>query len=98
MDINEFMNEFMNDKSKKKYEVDIGTTLLRLLEISTRNQRYIRTLFERQLEIESLLKGRTESDLDEHFRDKVYDIENQIWELAKQDYHKLLDQVLDNKK
>jgi hypothetical protein len=92
------LDDFMNNKSEIKHEVDIGIALLRLLEMQTRNQRYIRTIFEKQLEIKSLLKGKTESDFDESFRDKVFDMEKKIWELGKEDYHKLLDQVLDNKK
>ena len=66
------------------------------MEISTRNQRYVRTISQTQLELKELLKGKVESDLDESFRDKVFDIEKQIWELGKEDYHKLLDQILDN--
>jgi hypothetical protein len=66
------------------------------LEISTRNQRYVRTILQTQLELKELLKGKVESDLDESFRDKVLDMEKQIWELWKEDYHKLLDQILDN--
>lgn len=66
------------------------------MEISTRNQRYVRTILQTQLELKELLKGKVESDLDESFRDKVLDMEKQIWELWKEDYHKLLDQILDN--
>jgi hypothetical protein len=48
------------------------------LEISTRNQGYVRTISQTQLELKELLKGKVESDLDESFRDKVLDMEKQI--------------------
>jgi hypothetical protein len=91
------IDEFMNNKSETKYEVNIGNALLRILEISNRNQVFIQNIFERQLEIKSLLKGKTESDFDESFRDKVFEMEKDIYEISKTDYHKLLDQVLDKK-
>ncbi|OAD44599.1 hypothetical protein [Polaribacter atrinae] len=91
------IDEFMNNKSETKYEVNIGNALLRILEISNRNQVFIQNIFERQLEIKSLLKGKTESDFDEYFRDKVFEMEKDIYEISKTDYHKLLYQVLDTK-
>ncbi len=90
------LDEFMNDNSEKGFNVNVGNALLRILEMSTRNQRYVRTILQTQLELKELLKGKIESDLDENFHDKVYGLEKQIWELGKEDYHKLLNQVLDN--
>jgi len=90
------IDEFMNDKSEKGFNVNVGNTLLRILEMSTRNQRYVRTILKNQLEIKQLLKGKVESDLDEEFYDKVHELEEKIWKLGQEDYHKLLDNILDN--
>jgi len=89
------IDEFMNDKSEKGFNVNIGNALLRILEISNRNQRYIRTILQSQLEIKELLKGKVESDLDDNFYDKVHDLEKKVWKLAESDYHDLLDKVID---
>jgi hypothetical protein len=90
------IDEFMNDKSEKGFNVNVGNALLRILEMSTRNQRYVRTILKNQLEIKQLLKGKVESDLDENFYDKVHDLEKEIWKLGQEDYHKLLDNILDS--
>ncbi len=89
------IDEFMNDKNEKGFNVNLGSALLRILEISNRNQRYIRTILQTQLEIKELIKGKVESDLDEGFYDKVHDLEKEIWKLSESDYHDLLDKVLD---
>jgi hypothetical protein len=90
------IDEFMNDKSEKGFNVNVGNALLRILEMSTRNQRYVRTILKTQLELKELLKGKVESDLDENFHDKVNDLEKKIWKLGEEDYHKLLDNILDS--
>ena len=90
------LDEFMNDKSEKGFNVNVGKALLRILEMSTRNQRYVRTILKTQLELKELLKGKVESDLDEHFQEKVYALEKQIWDFGEEDYHKLLENILDN--
>lgn len=90
------IDEFMNDKSEKGFNVNVGNALLRILEMSTRNQRYVRTILKNQLEIKQLLKGKVESDLDEDFYDKVHDLEQEIWKLGQEDYHKLLDNIFDS--
>ena len=90
------LEEFMNNKSEKEFNVNVGNALLRILEMSTRNQRYIRTILKNQLEIKQLLKGKVESDLDENFYDKVHNLEQEIWKLGQEDYHKLLDNILDS--
>jgi hypothetical protein len=90
------IDEFMNNESEKGFNVNVGNALLRILEMSTRNQRYITTILHKQLEIKQLLKGKVESDLDESFYDKVHDLEEEIWKLGQEDYHKLLENILDN--
>ncbi len=90
------IDDFINDNSEQQFKVNVGNSLLRLLEVTTRNQRYLRTILQTQIEIKSLLKGKTESDFDDEFYDRVYDIEKKIWENAQIDYHKLLDNVLDS--
>jgi hypothetical protein len=89
------LDEFMNDKSEKGFNVNVGNALLRILEISTRNQRYVRTILQTQLELKELLKGKVESDLDENFHNKVHALEKQICDLGSEDYHKLLDNILE---
>lgn len=64
--------------------------------MSTRNQRYVRTILQTQLELKELLKGKVESDLDENFQERVHLLEKQIWDLGREDYHNLFDDILDN--
>ena len=89
------IDDFMNDKNEKGFNINVGNALLRILEISNRNQRYVRTILQTQLEIKALLQGKTQSDLDDEFYDKVHDLEEKVWKLAESDYHDLLDKVLD---
>ncbi|PIY12272.1 MAG: hypothetical protein COZ18_02495 [Flexibacter sp. CG_4_10_14_3_um_filter_32_15] len=89
------IDDFMNDKNEKGFNVNVGNALLRILEISNRNQRYVRTILQTQLEIKALLQGKTQSDLDDEFYDKVHALEEKVCKLAESDYHDLLDKVLD---
>jgi len=89
------IDDLMNDNNEIGFNVNVGNALLRILEISNRNQRYVRTILQTQLEIKELLKGKVESDLDDNFYDKVHDLEKKVWKLAESDYHDLLDKVLD---
>lgn len=85
--------EILKNSGNEKFEVNIGVSLIRLLEITNRSQEYLREIFKEQLVIKEMIKGKTE--LPEGFEDKLFDLENKIWEASQTKYHKLLDGILD---
>lgn len=85
--------EILKNSGNEKFEVNIGVSLIRLLEITNRSQEYLREIFKEQLVIKEMIKGKTE--LPEGFEDKLYDLEKQIWDASQVKYHKLLDGILD---
>ena len=85
--------EILRNAGNEKFEVNIGVSLLRILEITNRSQEYLREIFKEQLVIKEMIKGNTE--LPEGLQDKLYDLEKQIWDASEIKYHKLLDGILD---
>ena len=85
--------EILKNAGNEKFEVNIGNSLIRLLEITNRSQEYLKEIFKEQLVIKEMIKGKTE--LPEGFEDKLYDLEKQIWDASQVKYHKLLDGILD---
>jgi hypothetical protein len=85
--------EILKNAGNEKFEVNIGVSLIRLLEITNRNQEYLREIFKEQLIIKEMVKGKTE--LPEGFEDKLFDLETKIWDASKVKFHKLLDGILD---
>ena len=85
--------EILKNAGNEKFEVNIGVSLLRLIEITNRSQEYLMEIFREQLVLKEMLKGQTE--LPEGFEDKLYSLEKQIWDASEIKYHKLLDGILD---
>ena len=85
--------EILKNAGNEKFEVNIGVSLLRIIEITNRRQEYLREIFKEQLVIKEMIKGKTE--LPEGFEDKLYSLEKQIWDASEIKYHKLLDGILD---
>ncbi len=88
------LNEFLKNPDNKSFEVDIGISLLRIVEMTCRNQIYLRSILKRQLEIKEILNGKTESEFDESVKDKLFELETKILDLSKEKYHKLLEKIL----
>jgi len=85
--------EILKNKGNERFEVNIGVSLLRLIEITNRNQTYLREIYKEQLILKEILKG--ETSIPEGFEDKLYDLETKIWNASQESYHKLLDGILD---
>lgn len=85
--------EILKNAGNEKFEVNIGVSLLRIIEITNRSQEYLREIFKEQLVLREMLKGQTE--LPEGFEDKLFDLEKKIWSASEVNYHKLLDGILD---
>jgi len=86
-------DEILENAGNQKFEINIGNSLLRILEITNRSQEYLREIYKEQLVLKEIVKGKTE--LPEGFEDKLYDLEQKIWDASKVKYHKLLDGILD---
>ena len=86
-------DEILENAGNQKFEINIGNSLLRILEITNRSQEYLREIYKEQLVLKEIVKGKTE--LPEGFEDKLYDLEQKIWDASKVRYHKLLDGILD---
>lgn len=85
--------ENLKNAGNEKFEVNIGNSLIRLIEITNRSQEYLREIFKEQLVLQEMIKGKTE--LPEEFEDKLFDLEKKIWDASQVKYHKLLDGILD---
>ena len=85
--------EILKNRGNEKFEVNIGVSLLRLIEITNRSQTYLREIYKEQLTLKEILKG--ETSIPEGFEDKLYDLEKKIWNASEESYHKLLDGILD---
>ena len=85
--------EILKNAGNEKFEVNIGNSLIRLIEITNRSQGYLREIFKEQLVLQEIIKGKTE--LPEEFEDKLFDLEKKIWDASQVSYHKLLDGILD---
>jgi len=86
--------EILKNAGNEKFEVNIGVSIIRLLEITNRSQEYLREIFKEQLVIKEMLKGNTELSVE--FEDKLFDLETKIWKASEVKYNKLLDGILDN--
>jgi hypothetical protein len=87
-------DEILKNLGNQKFEINIGASLIRIIEITNRSQEYLREILKEQLVLKEILKGHTE--LPDEFTDKLFDLETNIWEAAEIKYHKLLDGILDN--
>ena len=85
--------EILKNAGNEKFEVNIGNSLIRLIEITNRSQEYLREIFKEQLVLQEIIKGNTE--MPEEFEDKLFDLEKKIWDASQVSYHKLLDGILD---
>lgn len=85
--------DIIKNAGNEKFEVNIGISIIRLLEITNRNQEYLREIFKEQLIIKEIVKGKTE--LPEGFEDKLFDLETKIWDASRVKFNKLLDGILD---
>lgn len=85
--------EILKNAGNEKFEVNIGVSIIRLLEITNRSQEYLREIFKEQLVIKEMIKGNTE--LPEEFEDKLFDLETKIWDASQVKLHKSLDGILD---
>lgn len=88
-------DEILKNSGNQKFEVNIGVSLIRIIEITNRSQEYLREILKEQLVLKEMIKGKTE--LPEGFEDNLFDIETKIWKASEVKYHKLLDGILDNK-
>ena len=85
--------EILKNAGNEKFEVNIGVSLLRLIEITNRSQEYLMEIFREQLVLKEMLKGQTE--LPEGFEDKLHDLDTKFWNASQVKYHKLLDGISD---
>ena len=85
--------EILKNAGNEKFEVNIGNSLIRLIEITNRSQGYLREIFKEQLVLQEIIKGKTE--MPEEFEDKLFDLEKKICDASQVSYHKLLDGILD---
>ena len=51
--------EILKNRGNEKFEVNIGVSLLRLIEITNRSQTYLREIYKEQLTLKEILKGET---------------------------------------
>jgi DNA-binding ferritin-like protein (Dps family) len=86
--------EILKNPENQKFEVNIGVSLIRIIEITNRSQEYLREILKEQLVLKEMVKGKTE--LPEGFENKLFDIETRIWKASEVKYHKLLEEILDN--
>lgn len=86
--------EILKNSGNQKFEVNIGVSLLRIIEITNRSQEFLREILKEQLVLKEMIKGKTE--LPEEFEDKLFDLETKIWKASEVKYNKLLDGILDN--
>ncbi len=86
--------EILKNSGNQKFEVNIGVSLLRIIEITNRSQEFLREILKEQLVLKEMIKGKTE--LAEEFEDKLFDLETKIWKASEVKYNKLLDGILDN--
>ncbi|EKT4550856.1 hypothetical protein JE952_002515 [Flavobacterium psychrophilum] len=87
-------DEIQKNSGNQKFEVNIGVSLLRIIEITNRSQEYLREILKEQLVLKEMIKGKTE--LPKEFEDKLFDLETKIWKASEVKYNKLLDGILDN--
>jgi hypothetical protein len=85
--------EIFKNAGNEKFEVNIGVSLLRIIEITNRSQEYLREIFKEQLILKEMITGKTE--LPEEFEDKLFALEKKIWNASEVKYHKFLDGILD---
>lgn len=87
------LEEILKNAGNEKFEVSIGISIIRLLEITNRSQEYLREIYKEQLVIKEMINGNKE--LSEEFEDKLHDLETKIWDESKVKLHNLLDGILD---
>lgn len=89
------VDDFLNKKGDQKYEVNIGVSILRLIELTNSNNIYLRSILKRHLELKEILNGKVESEYDEIVLEKFVELQEKISEISKTSYHKILDEILD---
>ena len=52
--------EILKNSGNQKFEVNIGVSLLRIIEITNRNQEFLREILKEQLVLKEMIKGKTE--------------------------------------
>jgi hypothetical protein len=78
------INDF--DPNNQKLEVDIGLSLIRILESTHLNYSMLGSILKRQLELTEILKGRTKLKYDEDVELKLNDLTKTIHKIAHENY------------
>ena len=86
------INDFLKNPGEQKFEVDLGLTLIKILQITNTNQSYLRSVLKRQLEIQELIKGNVVSN--ENISEKLSEIENLIFKFSDEEFQNVLNKVL----
>jgi hypothetical protein len=86
------IKDFLENPGGQKFEVDLGLSLIKILQISYTNQNYLRSILKRQLETQELIKGNT--ILNENVSEKMAEIENLIYKFSDDGFQDILNKVL----
>ena len=73
-------NEILDQLNNPSFKVDLTKMLYKTYQLSSLNNEYLKTLLEIQVECRELLKGKTESEIDDLILDKMEEIEKKIYE------------------
>lgn len=73
-------DEIFDQLNNPSFKIDLTKMLYKTYQLSSLNNEYLRTLLEIQIECRYLLKGKTESEIDDVILDKMEEIEKKIYE------------------
>lgn len=56
-------DEILKNSGNQKFEVNIGVSLIRIIEITNRSQEYLREILKEQLVLKEMIKGKTKFNI-----------------------------------
>ena len=72
--------EILDQLNNPSFKVDLTKMLYKTYQLSSLNNEYLRTLLEMQIECRELLKGKTESEINDFILDSMEKLEKKIYE------------------
>ncbi|GAQ50105.1 TPA: hypothetical protein ACT5CK_002295 [Flavobacterium psychrophilum] len=84
--------EILRNSGTNNHELNLGATLLNLINMQCLNSIYLKSILKKQLETQELLKGNTE--IDEIVLSKLENLEKKIFEVSSEMYHNTIQNVL----
>ena len=88
------IEQLMSGINNQEYNLDITKLLLAILKLNIVNKNTIDFILNLLIDIKESVKGKTDSEIDEIFEDKISQIFSRVDESTEKAYHEILAQIL----